>query len=31
MQTTESLGYLKGLLDGLDLDDNKKKQRYSRQ
>ncbi|HIY35028.1 MAG TPA: hypothetical protein IAA24_07915 [Candidatus Eubacterium faecigallinarum] len=24
MQTTESLGYLKGLLDGLDLDDNKK-------
>ncbi len=24
METTESLGYLKGLLDGLDLDDNKK-------
>lgn len=24
MDTTESLGYLKGLLDGLDLDDNKK-------
>ena len=24
MQTTESLGYLKGLLDGLDLDENKK-------
>ena len=24
METTESLGYLKGLLDGLDLDENKK-------
>lgn len=24
METTEALGYLKGLLDGLDLDDNKK-------
>lgn len=24
METTESLGYFKGLLDGLDLDDNKK-------
>ncbi|MFR5874923.1 MAG: CD1247 N-terminal domain-containing protein [Eubacterium sp.] len=24
METTEALGYLKGLIDGLDLDDNKK-------
>lgn len=24
MDTTEALGYLKGLLDGLDLDENKK-------
>lgn len=30
METTESLGYLKGLLDGLDLDDNKKETKVFR-
>lgn len=30
METTEALGYLKGLLDGLDLDDNKKETKIFR-
>ena len=30
MDTTESLGYLKGLIEGLDLGDNKRKQRKYR-
>ena len=28
MDTTESLGYLKGLIEGLDLGDNKKETRF---
>lgn len=30
METTESLGYLKGLLDGMDLDENKKETKIYR-
>ncbi len=29
MDTTESLGYLKGLLDGMDLDESKKRPRFT--